>query len=261
VGLEIPDNGPSAGYWMLLQTGDPANSDAVAASGGLIATIGYISRRRGEARLWTLPRFMFDAQVCDAVVAVTAYPEVLEAVDEQGRDLIVPPPTDQLWGPPMGGHMHLSLRALDPPSDRVAKLRVRYHCAVRTRDARMELDGLDHDHVIELVAANVAVRIHPLDTESSHWRLTIDTQRQLPELIGTGDLRPSVYLVSKDNTLTPITGGSGRGDMHASTYTYRMKSDSFDPATTRLIIVEPAAIELVPVELTFRDIAIRLVGE
>ena len=256
--LEIPRNGPSAGYWCLNQSGDPARSSHLAASGGLISRIGFYSRRDRAGRIWTLPDFMFDPQLQDAIIAVTASPKVLKAVDAQGRDLAVADVPTTRWGPPDGGHMQLSLRKLDPPSHRVARVRVRYRCAVQTREAHIQLDGLDHDQIVELASGDTKVRVHPLDTKSKpdHWRLTVEVKRQLHALQGAGSLRSTARLVTSQNQLVRISGWSATEGLHESVRAYRMARDSFDPSTTRLIIIEPAAIEVVPVELTFRNVPI-----
>ena len=90
------------------------------------------------------------------------------------------------------------------------------------------------------------------------WQIPIDIRRENIKLDAEGitELKNEVYFVTNDGKKRRFgSSGSFSSGNHAKIVPHP-DIGAFDPATTSLFIREPAAIEIVPFELTFKDIPI-----
>jgi len=254
-GLEISQEG----HWALFEHGDLQKTSICAANGGIICTISNGAVYRGQSGfLGTLGRMMFEPIVGRNVVAVQSEMRVLEVVDDQGRSVAAPEVKKPRWGP--SGQLSFHFGKQDQPTETLAKVRVETAVAVCTRWATLKAPRLDHSEPISLEDDGITVTIDPLEVVrrggQDTWQLPLSIRRSLgadAERIST--VRNEVYVVTADGKRQRCNGSGTRSANHAEIRA-RVAVDAFDAAATSLVLREPAAIEIVPVVLTFHDVPI-----
>ena len=193
-------------------------------------------------------------------MAIKSQMKVLEAIDDRGRKVPTPQLKKPMWDP--SGQVSFYLGKQDPPARKIAKVRVGTAAVVCTKWVTLTASRLDHAKPITLEKDNVKIKIDPLrvveQSGQKTWQLPIDVRRSLgPGAKAITNLKDEIYLVTADGRFLPASGASRtlRSANHEK-IRVRFAAGPLDPATSSLIIREPAAIKIVPVELTFRDIPI-----
>jgi len=248
------------GHWALFEHGDLKKKSIYAADGGAICSIsnGAVYRHQ-NGFLGTLGRMMFEPLVGRDVVAVKSQVKVLEVVDDQGRSVSAPEVKKPRWGP--SGQLSFHFGKQDRPTQTLAKVRVETAVAVCTRWATLRTPRLDHTEPISLENDGISVTIDPLEVVrrggQDTWQLPMSIRRSLgADAEKISRARHEMHFVTADGKRQECRGsGANHSANHAEIRT-RAAVDAFNPATTSLVLREPAAIQIVPVTLTFRDIPI-----
>lgn len=248
------------GHWALFEKGDPNAKVIYGAGGGAICVLRGLRSRPGDRRLSAHGKVMFEAAVQRHVLAVAQRLEVLEAVDDRGGKV----PIEARQAKPRwmrSGSVSFSLGNPDPAATKIAKLRVQVMVALCTRWTRLTAERLDHTRPITLEKEGVKIQIDPSRVAERHGRkyreLPIVIERPaVPGAEGIPFLRDEVFLVRRDTgkPIRPTWRSASGGGSRRSKGTVSAMLEAFDPAATSMVVREPAAVEVVPLVLTFRDI-------
>ena len=126
--------------------------------------------------------------------------------------------------------------------------------AIGTEWATFKIDRLDHSEPIVVEEGCVRIQIEPIKKikrGTKHcWEIPIDIRRRNIEL--EARLSDEIYFITRDG----VKVDSSRNDLSQGKTQLRPDIGVFNPATTSLFMRIPAAIEILPFELTFRDIPI-----
>ena len=246
------------GHWGLSEQGDPDKKITCGASGGVICRFWGVNRRPGRP-LWVLGHMMFEPAVSRHVVAVQSSMRVLEAVDELGRKMSFPK-AGSGWD--ASGQITFALREQDVLARKVYEVRVETAVAVCTKWATLKTARLDHTEPITLRNGDVTIEVQPLRTIKrggrDMWELPMDIRRKAGSgTVRLGALNRDVHFATADGKKVRSSGASGRSHgADREEIRLRLPLKAFDPATTSLVVREPADVEVVPVTLTFNDVPI-----
>jgi len=248
------------GHWALFEHGDLNKKSIYAAHGGIICKIsnGAVYRHQ-NGYLGTLGRMMFEPLVGRNVLAVQSQVKVLEVIDDQGRSIPASEVKKPRWSPT--GQLSFHLGKQDRPAETLAKVRVETAVAVCTRWTTLRAPRLDHTKPISLENDGITVTIEPLEVVQrggqDTWQLPMCIRRSLgPDAENVSMARHEMHFVTADGKRQEYRGSGANHSANYAEIRARAAVDAFNPATTSLVLREPAAIEIVPVTLTFRDIPI-----
>lgn len=247
VGMHITQNG----YWEFNYSGDETRRVRYVGRGGLLFKFEEFICRPEREYIGLHPRIFFDPPVERNVVSVQWMTKVEEAVDNKGRHMPIPQIKTR-WGPARNLVVNLGKEKL--PAKSIKKLRIKTAVAVATKWATFKIDRLDHSELIVVEKDGVKIQIEPIREikwgTKPCWGIPIDIRRKNIEL--KARLNDEIYFITRDG----VKLRTSRNDLSQGKTQLRPDIGAFDPATTSLFIREPAAIEIVPFELTFKDIPI-----
>ena len=260
-GTNIPMEMTQDGHWGFCESGDKSRKICYGGSGGLICRFDGFNRRADRPHVWLLGRVMFEPVVKRHIASIQSLFMVLEAIDDRGRQVPIPKEEGR-WG--YSGQIEVLLGKQNPPARSVTKLRVKTAVVVCTKWVTFTVERLDHTEPIVLEKDGVKVQIKPIREvkwgRGSRWEIPIDVRRKDIELNAEGklavELKDQFCFVNKDGEKLQTHWGGFFSSGGHSEVKLRPEIGTFDPATTSLFIKEPAAIEIVPFELTFHNIPI-----
>ncbi len=125
VSLEIDQHG----HWALYEGADESRVMSYAASGGLLCKTDGFNRRTDRSHLWLLGRAFLEPTVWARGASIQSVFEVVEAVDDRGRTVPVPP-IETRWSD--SGQIESSLSKQEPPATCIVKMTVKTAVACRT---------------------------------------------------------------------------------------------------------------------------------
>ena len=252
-----------ADRWSFAHRGDPRRHVSYAASGGLITRIDYFSRRAGQTQIWTLARSYYDKDLARHVVATQMNMDVLEAVSSKGVKYPAAELAKTKGGKPLwtDGQQAIYLGKAHFPGDRIARLRVRGHVALRTGTAVLEFGTLGHKKPVTLERSGVTVTVSPLTTikrlGKDVWQLPVQVRTSYEAPRGLRGHGETVSMFATDGKEFRSFGRSGSYGRGVYEMRIRVKPHSIDPSTTRMVITYPTGLKVAPYELTFNDVRIR----
>jgi len=257
----------SHGRWCFYLHGDPDAKPSYAANGGTIGRIGYFSRRKTADRIWTLAKVIYDRDLAKDVVATQMDAEVVEAVNadgkkfpakERGAKAATQKHAAARWG------MH-QLRILLAKAafggDLIAKLRVRAQVALRTGVATFTIKTLGHTKPVVITQSDVTVTVAPLKitkrSGSEAWGLTVEVRTKYAKPPGMISCGESVHFLADDGKRMRRTSWRGSHSKGRHKMVIDIKPHSLDPASTQMVIEYPTGLKILPIDLTFTNVAIR----
>jgi tetratricopeptide (TPR) repeat protein/beta-lactamase regulating signal transducer with metallopeptidase domain len=281
-GLPVSFSITQDGYWSIVGGGpapfdvmtenNPERKSAIAASGGAILALNqYNVFRPTEGNLISCGRLFFDPVLTPNVVGFIHHPEVVQAVDNLGRDVTMPLEEGSLYNIQerytLAG-VTFYLRNHTPPADSIATLKLKVNVAVCTRWAVLESETLDADRPTVIEHEDVTITIQPLETElvdeRERYILAVAIKiKDHPPLPNYDALNLEYVAGSKieslapDGTRTRLGGCSGGGSPFGYECKFRLNPENFDPINTCLRIPVPVDVEFVPMEFEFQDVQIR----
>ena len=259
-GLPVALEFTEPGYWAVYERGDKNAKASFAASGGAIFTFsnGCVLRRE-SGNLSGMGRLYFDPVVEPNVVGMTMFPQIIEAVDDHGRDIAVP------FGKPTfypSSQLTFGLRNLDPPARSISTLTFAAEVAVCTKWITLKSRPLDGDRPIVLKQQAATVTINPLRTVESagrktwHVRVLIEWS-DAPSIEGYHTLPGArMHFLSDDGARISPSGMSTSDSGKTVEFDLSVLPDSFVPARTQLVVLLPSEVEVVPVQLHFKNVPI-----
>ena len=250
-GTNIPFVITQDGYWAFFESGDKSRKIHYRGQGGLLCKLERFNRQADRAHIWAHIPVLFDQMLKEYIVSVQWLIKVAEAVDDKGRQVPIPRMGIR-WSP--ANNFEVNLGKQKPPAKSIKKLRIKTAVAVTTKWVTFKIDRLDHSEPIVLEKGGVRVQIEPIKEikwgTKPCWGIPIDIRRKNIEL--KARLNDEIYFITRDG----VKLRTSRNDLSQGKTQLRPDIGAFDPATTSLFIREPAAIEIVPFELTFEDIPI-----
>ena len=244
------------GYWAVYEHGDKNSTGCLAASGGaifLLSNKGVF--RRPQGRLDGMGHLRFDPAVQPAVAGVSMFGQIVQAVDDRGRDMPFVRDIKPQWD---RGQVVFSLNPQDPPAKSISVLRLRVPVAVCTKWATLEAGPLDGQQPVVLNDPAATVTVGPMRTvegggaTTCHIPLAIKWNAAPPKDVP----RLRFELVGADGKPVAISGMSGGGSENTEQYELRLPAGRFDPAQSRLVVRLPLEVQAVDVELLLRDVPI-----
>lgn len=258
-GTNIPFEITQDGYWAFYESGDKSRKFSYAGKGGVLCKFESFNRRADREHVWALGRMIFEPGLKRHVASIQSSFDVLEAVDDRGRKIPIPEVATRWDG---STQIEISLGKQQPPAKSIKKLRVKTAVAIGTEWVTFKIDRLDHSEPIVVEKGGVRIQIEPIKEikrgAKPCWQIPIDIRRENIELDAKGitELKNEIYFVTNDGKKRRFgSSGSFPSGSHAKIAPHP-DIGAFDPVTTSLFIREPAAIEIVPFELTFKDIPI-----
>jgi len=254
ISIEITQNG----YWAFFEPGDKNKKHHYSASGGLFCKLEGFNRKADQPYIWALGRVLFEPAIRKNIASIQSTFTVAEAIDNRGKNVPIPK-AETRWD--SSTQIEIFLGKQQPPAKSIKKLRVKTAVAVATKWATFKIDRLDHSEPIVVEKDGVRIQLKPIQEikwgRKQCWQIPIDIQRENITLDAKGMvLKDEVYFITNDGKKQQIgSTGTYLSGSHAK-IAPRCDVDAFDPATTSLSITEPAAIEIVPFELTFHNIPI-----
>jgi len=253
--------------WCLFDHGDGSERFSHAAAGGVLCEIRHFSRDPGRNLIRTVTHLIFDQGIADAVVATRERMEVLEAVNSVGRRF----PADKGDAPIRPAailrdtwtrdQQTTLLPKADFPDNVIKRLRVRTRVALRTGVTKFSFDTLAHKQPVTVTQSGVTVTVRPLQ-ETTHlgkesWKLPVEIRTAYDEPAGLTAHGEDVHFLASDGKRLRRSGWSGRHSKGRHQMTIRIKPHSIDPASTQMVLTHPTGLTILPVELTFTNVAIR----
>ena len=239
------------GYWEFFESGDKSRKIHYRGQGGLLCKLERFNRQADRAHIWAHIPVLFDQMLKEDIVSVQWLIKVAEAVDDKGRQVPIPRMGIH-WSP--ANNFEVNLGKEKPPAKSIKKLRIKTAVAVATKWATFKIDRLDHSEPIVVEKDGVRIQIEPIKEikwgTKPCWGIPIDIRRKNIEL--KARLNDEIYFITRDG----VKLRTSRNDLSQGKTQLRPDIGAFDPATTSLLIREPSVIEIVPFELTFKDIPI-----
>ena len=258
-GTNIPMGLTQDGYWAFYENGDKSRKLSYAGKGGVLCKFEAFNRRADREHIWALGRMIFEPGLKRQVVSIQSSFDVLEAIDGRGRKIPIPEVATR-WD--YSTQIEIQLGKQKRSAKSIKKLRVKTAVAIGTEWVTFNIDRLDHSEPIVVEKGGVRIQIEPIKEikwgTKPCWQIPIDIRRENIKLDAEGitELKNEVYFVTNDGKKRRFgSSGSFSSGNHAKIVPHP-DIGAFDPATTSLFIREPAAIEIVPFELTFKDIPI-----
>jgi len=255
------------GRWCFYMHGDPDKKFSYAASGGVIAKIDYFSRRKTGSRIWTLTKFIFDHGLAKDVVATQMRMDVLEAVSSDGKKFPARKPdgkeaarkrTRPQW---IANQQRISLDKASFPGDLIGKLHVRGQVALRTGTAVFTIQTLKRDKPVVMKKSGVTVTVLPLRegkrSGEKTWEVPVEVRTDYTAPPGMSRRGESIFFGASDGKRLDRASWKASHVKGLHTIVIRIRPHSIDPASTRMVIEYPTGLKILPVELTFRNVAIR----
>jgi len=246
------------GHWVVSEHGDKEKKLNFGASGGVLCRF-WGANRRLNGPVWALGHIMFEPTVARHVVAVRSPMKVVEAVDEFARKMPVLEMKSR-WQ--SATQVRFLIHEKDALAKKLAKVRVEASVAVCTRWAVLKTPRLDHTEPIRLEKEDLTIEVEPIRTikrgDRDMWEVPVHIRRKPGRaVLALSALNRKIYFVTAEGK-TVRSSGSSSGGTSADHRLIRLRLPlkAFDPATTSLVVREPAAIEIVPVSFTFHDVRI-----
>jgi len=257
----------SHGRWCFYLHGDPDMKPSYAANGGVLCKIGYFSRRKTTDRISTLTKFIFDRDLAKDVVATQMDMEVVEAVNADGKKFPVKERARKAatrkhvgarWG---ANQQRILLAKAAFGGDLIAKLRVRAQVALRTGVATFTIKTLGHTKPVVITQSDVTVTVAPLKitkrSGSEAWGLTVEVRTKYAKPPGMISCGESVHFLADDGKRMRRTSWRGSHSKGRHKMVIDIKPHSLDPASTQMVIEYPTGLKILPIDLTFTNVAIR----
>jgi len=258
-GTNIPFEITQDGHWAFFESGDKSKRINYGAVGGLFCRLWEVYNVPDSDGLRLGGRVSFAPEVAGNMVSIQSTFTVIEAIDNKGRKMPSPDATTR-WD--SSTQIEILLGKQKPAARSIKQLRVKTAVVIGTKWVTFKIERLDHTEAIIVEKDGVRIRIEPIKQVTwgaePCWEMPIDIQRHSIELDAKGsvELKTDLYFVTKDGQKHHFGGSGSFPSASSATIAPRPDIDAFDPATTSLVIRGPAAIEVVPFELTFRNIPI-----
>jgi tetratricopeptide (TPR) repeat protein len=259
-GDNIPMEMTQDGYWAFYESGDKNKKYIYAGRGGMFCKLQPFNHLPDGKNIYALGQVFFEPAVQRHVASIQSLFEVVEAIDGTGSKM-TPPQAGRRWD--YSTQIEIMLGKPSLFTRNIKQLRVKTAVALCTKWATFNVNRLDHTQPIVLEKDNVRIQIDPIAVSTLGkpcWEMPIDIKAKDIKLVGGGDfqaelkdqfrflgkdgreLRPDCYRTSPSGGQTKIT--------------VRTDINAFDPAAVSLFIKRPAAIEIVPFEMTFHNVPI-----
>ncbi len=256
-GTAIPLEITQEGYWAFFEAGNMNRKIHYAGSGGMICTFEGFNRKDDRTNLWALGRVFFEPAIRNNIASIQSSFTVLEAKDQRNRDISIPSIDESSWND--SGQIEILLEK-NSSIDTISKLRVKTAVAFGTQWVNMTIGRLDFGEKVIHEEAGLRIEVEPLvqvADGSSMYKIPVNMENK--NNINTKkimNLKQDVYLITSDNEKMFIGYNGGFRNQKQSKINLEIDTSICDPKTTKLVIRLPAAIEIVPFELTFNNVPV-----
>jgi tetratricopeptide (TPR) repeat protein len=258
-GTDIPFDITQEGYWAFYESGDKNKKYQYGANGGVICSLSEVNRFADQKTLNLSGRVFFAPEVIRNIASIQSACSVVEAIDNRGRKVPIPEVKTR-WND--STHIEIILGNQQPPAQSITRLRVKTAAAVGIEWITFKIDRLDHCDPVIAEIDGVRIQVFPIEqvtwATAQAWQIPIVIHRDNSKLDSgpITELKSEIYFITNDGQRHKFGYSGFLSSSGFSKIAPRPAIGAFDPATTSMVIRQPASIEIIPFELTFKDIPI-----
>ncbi len=252
-GLPVTLEFSQEGYWMLYEQGDPSARCSLAASGGAIFTLsngGLL--RKSDGKLSGMGHLLFDSALKPHIVGVGMFPRTVQVGEDQAGNAA--PAAGNAASPfDPSGMVSFCLNKQPAETKTIPMLKLAIDVAVCTQWKTLTSDALDAAQPMLLKDPTCTATIGPAETIDSAGKKFLKIHVTIN---GRQKWEPRIEFITSHGKTLAWSNVSRSRSQDKAEYNLQVRLDALTPSALKLVIHLPDKVEVVPVDLVFKDVPI-----